>query len=314
MISLALATQRTAARQREDTTTGMTERELAYRYDLFITPDWRDRFDTLVNENVEIPTEGRILDVNCGTGAHAIEMAERMRGKGEVVALDPSPDRIELAEAKAQVKKLDDVRFAFSDSPVLPFPSDEFDAVIGDASMLPSSEIDPLLSEMARVARPGARVVIKLTTHGSFDEFFSIYWEALHDCGLDQDLWAELEGLIMERGTVSEAEEMARQAGLRGVESVTRKEEFFFAGGKEFFESPLIKDIFLESWLEIVPPGQCEEVVARIFTLIETERRADPFDISIKATVVTGVKWSGAEEGEPLFDEVDAVEELGEYA
>jgi cytochrome c peroxidase len=42
-----------------------------------------------VNESVEIPTEGRILDVNCGTGAHSIELAVRLRGKGEVVGVDP---------------------------------------------------------------------------------------------------------------------------------------------------------------------------------------------------------------------------------
>src|ERR1041384_3281903 len=87
------------------------EKELAYRYDLFITPEWRDRFDTLINESIEMPTEGRILDVNSGTGAHAIELAERMGGKGEVVALDPSAERVELARAKAQVKKIAEVVF-----------------------------------------------------------------------------------------------------------------------------------------------------------------------------------------------------------
>src|ERR1044072_8325148 len=99
------------------------ERELAYRYDLFITPDWRDRFDTLINENIEMPTEGRILDVNSGTGAHAIDLAERMCGKGEVVALDPSAERVELARAKAQVKKVADVTFEQAAAPPLRFPA-----------------------------------------------------------------------------------------------------------------------------------------------------------------------------------------------
>src|SRR5258708_39657420 len=57
-------------------------KELAFRYDLFIAPDWRDRFDTLINENIQLPSEGEILDVNCGTGAHAIELAENLRDKG----------------------------------------------------------------------------------------------------------------------------------------------------------------------------------------------------------------------------------------
>ena len=97
------------------------ERELAFRYDLFITPDWRDRFDTLVNESVEIPVEGRVLDVNCGTGAHSIEIAERLRGKGELVGVDPSIERIELARAKALARKLDNVTFQQGVATGLPF-------------------------------------------------------------------------------------------------------------------------------------------------------------------------------------------------
>src|ERR1044072_6677289 len=111
------------------------EKELAYRYNLFITPDWRDRFDMLINENIEMPTEGRILDINSGTGAHAIELAERMQGKGEVIGIDPSAERIELAPAQAQVKKIDDVIFEQGNAASLRFADHEFDGVIADASM-----------------------------------------------------------------------------------------------------------------------------------------------------------------------------------
>jgi len=124
--------------------------ELAYRYDLFITPDWRDRFDTLVNDEIKLPTEGRILDVNCGTGAHSIELAARMAGAGEVVGVDPSAERVEIARAKAQAKKIDNVIFEQSTPAALRFESFEFDAVIGDASMLPSDQVEDLLAEVVR--------------------------------------------------------------------------------------------------------------------------------------------------------------------
>jgi len=264
------------------------EKELAYRYDLFITPDWRDRFDTLINENIEMPTEGRILDVNSGTGAHAIELAERMRGKGEVIALDPSAARVELARAKAQVKKIEEVTFEPGSAPPLRFADREFDGVIGDASMLHAGDIEPLLNELVRVAEVDAPVVLKLTTHGSFDEFFSIYWEAIHDLGLDEQVWARLEALINERLTISDAEGMGARAGLRDLQSFTSKEEFAFESGEAFLDSPLIKDTFLDEWLAIIPAARRQEVRQHIAAIIDRERHELDFDVSIKATLIAG--------------------------
>jgi ubiquinone/menaquinone biosynthesis C-methylase UbiE len=264
------------------------EKELAYRYDLFITPDWRERYDTLIDENIEMPTEGRLLDVNCGTGAHAIELAERMRGKGEVIALDPSAERIELARAKAQVKKVAEVNFEQGGALPLRFADREFDGVVGDASMLHARDIEPLLGELVRVAELDAPVVLKLATHGSFDEFFSIYWEALHDVGIDEQVWLKLEALINERPTISDAEQMGERAGLLDLQSFSSKEEFAFESGAAFLESPIIKDTFLDEWLAIIPAEQRAEVRQRIAEIIDRERQDMNFDVSIKATMIAG--------------------------
>ena len=264
-------------------------KELAFRYDLFVTPGWRDRFDTLITENIKLPVEGRILDLNCGTGAHAIELAEQMHGKGEVIGIDPSAERIEIARAKALVKKAKDVKFEQGIASNLPFANHEFDVVIGDASMLRAAEIKDVLAEMMRVIRPEGRVILKLTTRGSFDEFFSVYWEALHDTGLSDEVWSSLERLIKERHTVSEAESIAEGSGLRDVESFVRREEFEFETGSDFLESPLIADYFLSEWVEIVPAERRSEVLSHLASIIEHERSNAPFDVSIKATVIVGV-------------------------
>ena len=233
-----------------------SDKELAFRYDLFITPDWRDRFDTLVNKSVKMPLEARILDVNCGTGAHAIELAEQMPGKREVVGIDPSAERIAIARAKALVKKAKDVKFEQGIASDLPFESHEFDVVIGDASMLPVDELEDVLAEMVRVARPEGRVILKLTTRGTFDEF----------------------------------ELMLEHSGVRNVESFISREEFSFDTAEGFLESPLIADSFLTDWLDIVPAESRDEVVGRLVAIIERERNNAPFDVSVKAAVIAGVK------------------------
>ena len=265
-------------------------KELAFRYDLFITPEWRDRFDLLINESMKLPLEGRVLDVNCGTGALALEIAERMHGKGEVVGIDPSPERVAIAQAKALVKKANDVRYEQGIASDLPFDSHEFQVVIGDASLLRADEIEDLLAEMVRVAQPEGRVILKMTTRGTFGEFFSVYWEALYAAGMSDEVWTSLERLINERHTLSEAEALAERCGLRDVESFTSREELNYETAEDFLEAPLITDCFLSEWLEIVPAESRDDVLAQLKSVIDRERNNAPFDVTVKAAVITGVK------------------------
>src|SRR5499427_9088608 len=231
-----------------DNRTMRDAKEIAYLYDLYVAPTWCEAFDQMVDDEVELPKEGRFLEAGCGTGGYAIDLAIRGGAKTEVVGVDPSPEKLALARGKAEVKKLDRVEFRQGLMRSLEFPDGEFDLVIGDASMASPQEIGPALAELTRVAKKGATVVLKLTTRGSFDEFFSIYWESLYNLGL-LDYTPQLEGLITARLTVSDAEQLATDVGLKQVRSVTRKERFDYRDGKEFFESPLIDTFFLHDWL-----------------------------------------------------------------
>src|SRR5499433_2383659 len=265
-------------------------KETAFLYDLYVAPGWCEAFDQMVDDEVELPKEGRLLDAECGTGGYAIDLAIRGGAKTEVVGVDLSPEKLILARGKAEVKKLDRVEFRQGSMQSLEFADGEFDLVIGDASMLPPSEIGPALAELARVAKSGATVVLKLTTRGSFDEFFSIYWESLYNLGL-LDYTPQLEGLITERLTVSDAEQLAFDAGLKDVRSVTEKERFDYKDGKEFFESPLIEAFFLNDWLAILPEEETRRQVRRQLTeIIDEERHKLDFDVSIKATLIIGQK------------------------
>jgi len=283
---------------------------MAYLYDLYIAPGWREAFDQMVDEEVELPKEGKFLDAECGTGSYSIDMAIRGGAKTEVVGTDPSSEKLILARAKAEVKKLDRVEFHPGSLQSLGFADDEFDLVIGDASMLPPAEAGAALAELTRVAKKGATVVLKLTTRGSFDEFFSIYWEALYNLGLLEYV-PQLEGLITERQTVTDAEQIAVDARLKHVRSVTRKERFDYNDGREFLESPLIETFFLDDWLAMLPSEDArQQVRQQLVKIIDEEcykadfdgdnnqamglddekRHKMDFDVSIKATLIIGQK------------------------
>jgi ubiquinone/menaquinone biosynthesis C-methylase UbiE len=289
-------------------------KEAAYLYDLIIVPGWREAFDTIVDEEVKLPVEGKFLDASCGTGSYAIDLAIRGGHKVEVIGVDPSTERLALARGKAEIKKLNNVTFQEGSLKSLGLPDNEFDLVIGDASMVPASEIGSDLAELTRVAKKGATIALKLTTRGSFDELFSIYWEALYNLNIVQ-YTPQLEDLITERLTVTESEGLASKAGLKQVRSVTRKERFDFTDAGEFFEAPLIKTFFLDGWLAMLPDEDTRRSVQEQMALIierdrlhqesdlpandlpdelkafiDYEQQKSGFDVSIKATVIFGQK------------------------
>jgi len=146
-----------------------------------------------------------------------------------------------------------------------------------------------MLSEMIRVAAPSATIALTLPTASSFGEFFSIYWEALHNNGL-LDHESDVEQLITELPTVSDVEQLAEDEGLRDVESWTRIEEFDFESGEQFLNSPLVEEFLMRNWLALVPDDKRAEVISEISRLINEERHEAEFALSVKATLIVGQK------------------------
>src|SRR5919205_817928 len=64
---------------------------------------------------------------------------------------------------------------------------EQFDLVVGDASLVAPERLPEMLSEMVRVAAPGATVALNVATASSFGEFFSVYWEALARAGYEEE-------------------------------------------------------------------------------------------------------------------------------
>lgn len=268
--------------------TSKSDKELAFLHDLFIAPDWGERFAALIDAHVSLPNEGKALYLAAGTGGHAIALQERAGEKLQMVCLDENEECVEIAKAKVATPS-EQAKFQFGKLDQIPLPENQFDVVIGNASLVARHRVRAMFSEMVRVAAPGALIALALPTASSFGEFFSIYWEALHNTGLT-DLESGVEELITELPTVTDAEEMAEDEGLKEVQSWLRIEEFDYVSGEQFLTSPLVADFLMKDWLASVPDSWRARVAKEITRLINEERHEAEFALSVKATLVAGRK------------------------
>ena len=265
-----------------------TPKELAFLHDLYVATDWGERFAELVDEHVELPKDGRVLYVEAGTGSHALALQERGGPKLIVVCADENAECLELARAKAEALH-EQTEFQRESAQSLSFGGDSFDLVLGNSSFTPPANLQQILSELVRVTKPGAMTAWWLPTSSSFGEFFSIYWEALLGAGIE-DHGADVEHLITDLPTVSDVEAWAGDAGLEAVQSWTAIEEFDYESGEKFLNSPLIMDFLLPMWLQSIPDAAHDKVRTELSRIIDEERRAGEFALTLKATLVMGKK------------------------
>ena len=108
-------------------------------------------------EQTGIEPGASVADIACGTGKLTGELAERVGPFGKVIGVDLSGGMLALAEA--EYRDLVQVEFRKGDALALPIDDDGVDAATIGFGMRNLANFEAGFRELARVVRPGGRVV-----------------------------------------------------------------------------------------------------------------------------------------------------------
>ena len=153
---------------------------------------WRER----AADRARLESGDSALDICCGTGDLAFELARRVGPAGRVGGCDFSERMLELARAQEEELRLAGatgassngsgpgglapVEFEWADALDLPYADESFDAATVGFGVRNLSDLDAGLAELRRVLRPGGRLVILEITQPQrppLSTFFSLWFD-----------------------------------------------------------------------------------------------------------------------------------------
>jgi ubiquinone/menaquinone biosynthesis C-methylase UbiE len=112
----------------------------------------------LILDALNLRDGGHVLDVGCGLGGDAIDIANRVGPTGRVVGIDCSEAMIVEARSLAGAEPA--VTFRVGDVQNLPFADATFDACRAERTLMHVPDSERAVSEMVRVTRHGGRVAV----------------------------------------------------------------------------------------------------------------------------------------------------------
>ncbi len=142
----------------------VTEAGLAARKAIYTEVTGPDAREILFDAVAEVKPR-TVLEVGSGEG----ELAERVQRElgAEVAAVDQSERMVELARARGVDARVGDVR-------QLPFDDHSFDVAVAAWMLYHVRDVDRALGELARVLRPGGRLVAATNHSDHLQEMFAL--------------------------------------------------------------------------------------------------------------------------------------------
>lgn len=226
-------------------------------------PLWSAMAGLLLLQHVPLSPAIVALDIGCGTGFPAIELAERLGPSARVHGLDPWRPALERARAKAAARGVAQVAFDQGDAGRMPYADASFDLVVSNLGLNNIRDADTAVAECRRVLKPGGRLALSTNLVGHMAEFYDGLEQVLAESGAEREVGA-LKRHIEGRASIPGVRALLERHGFR----LSRVEEAVYAlryaDGSALLNHWFTKLGFLDGWRSTVDPNRAAEVFRRL--------------------------------------------------
>jgi arsenite methyltransferase len=222
---------------------------------------WGARFLIHLLERIELRRGIRALDVGCASGVPLIELANVHGPSSRFTGIDMWSGALQQARKKIALQGLPNADLVEADGHRLPFRDGVFDLIVSSLGINNFDDPDAVFRECARIAKPGARLVLTTNVRGHMRELYDVFRALL------SERWPQyLDGLEeneAHRGTPAVLAARIEAAGFRVTRSELGNFTLRFLDGSALLRHSLVY-WFLLGWRAVVEPADEREVFAAL--------------------------------------------------
>ena len=238
------------------------------------------------------------FEFGCATGRLSRQVAERLDRDSHLIAVDPSPAMIEVAQAglaaqstRATSESAPTARLTFAAAELVPSPVEETsqDLVLSNLALGELAHPAGAIADLARALKPGGRALLTLPMRGSWAEFLDLYRDVLREQG-KRDALSALAAYESRLPDPRTAVRWLEAAGLTGVSLETSRWELLFKSAREFFFAPIVELYPLPIWKQIAGGhgDDMQDVFFFVKEAIETYFSGSVFPVTMVVGLLQG--------------------------
>lgn len=235
--------------------------EVVARYDEL--PLWSAPFGQLILDRVPLRPGQTVVDVGCGTGFLAVELAQRCGTSSRVIAVDPWRAALDVLREKCRYLGLANIEVQERDAVALDCASGSVDVVVANLGINNFADPDRVLRECRRVLAPSGSLLMTTNLVGHMAEFYDVFRDTLDALGRT-DLVPALESEVAHRATLESVATRLAAAGFAVTETITDSFRMRFATGTALLHHYFVRVGFLPGWRSVVDPPSVDTVFTEL--------------------------------------------------
>jgi ubiquinone/menaquinone biosynthesis C-methylase UbiE len=254
-------------------------------------PFWSAPFGLKLLEAVEYKPDITALDIGFGSGFPLTELAMRLGSRSIVYGIDPWKELVERARVKIGCYGIFNIRIIEGVAESIPLSNHSVDLITSNNGINNVRDIDKVLSECARILKPGGQFLQTMNLEQSMFEFYGEMEHVLEKTGLHKEIEQMHEHIAHKRPAIEKIKSWLQKDGFIIKELEYDQFNYRFADGTAMLNHYFIRLAFMDSWKALLPTDKADEIFNQIEQgLNEYARKYGGLKLSIPFALIKATK------------------------